>query len=429
MEHYHINFSSSNLGGVGLFYFAGHGIEVGGVNYLIPSDIRVSNQKYIPYKSTPLNPIIEMMNETGKRLNIAILDACRENPFTSTRNNKRGGLASFSASGTFVAYSAESGKLAEDGSGNLSPFAESFIKELDRPQTIERLFKNVRTDVHTKTGGKQTPETKNLIMGDFYFKLPEEIVGSSPTMTKRNQTMTGTNVTSSEVKRSKHRIYVSTTPENARVRILNIKPKYVDGIDLKTNKALVEVTKSGYKKYLKWHRNLKDEAVISVELEEIVGSSPTMTKTAVTSSRVERSQNVWIDNSTKLMWQNQPFTAEDKKHYDNNTNGGRTLDWNLAVKYCKDLELDGYLDWRLPEKDELKTLLTPSKNGWLYIKEPFVKNTEVLKGGKYNYFSTWTNTKYNGSSSLSWVVYFHDGDGYWYYRHSSSSYVVCVRDL
>ncbi len=160
--------------GVGLFYFAGHGIEVGGVNYLIPSDIRVSNQKYIPYKSTPLNPIIEMMNETGKRLNIAILDACRENPFTSTRNNKRGGLASFSASGTFVAYSAESGKLAEDGSGNLSPFAESFIKELDRPQTIERLFKNVRTDVHTKTGGKQTPETKNLIMGDFYFKLPEE---------------------------------------------------------------------------------------------------------------------------------------------------------------------------------------------------------------------------------------------------------------
>jgi hypothetical protein len=303
LDHFY-SLLKSKKEGVGLFYFAGHGIEVNGINYLIPSDISVKDVKYVPYRSTPLNPIVESMNKTGKRLNIAVLDACRENPFTSRGNNKRGGLAPFSASGTFIAYSAESGKFAEDGTGQtLSPFAKAFVKHIEKPQKIEEFFKDVRVDVYKDTDGEQTPVTQNLIRGDFYFKLPSESDFVTPEEPKIS---------------AKNRIYVSTTPSGARVRILNIRPKYFDGIDLKTDKALIEVTKSGYKKYLKWHRNLKDEAVISVELEKIVRDS---SQNSISSNYQNSSKNVWRDPETGYMWQNSPFTKEDKRHYDKNTEG------------------------------------------------------------------------------------------------------------
>ena len=243
--------------GVGLFYYAGHGIEVGGVNYLIPSDINVEEAEYVPYRATPLNPIIEKMEKTGKRLNIAVLDACRENPFESRGGIHKGGLASFSASGTFIAYSAESGKMASDGKGKFSPFAKAFLKHIEKPQKIEEFFKDVRRDVRVETHKNQTPATYNLIDGDFYFVLPKNSRETSYFPQK----------VSNYSKPKKHRLYISTTPNNARVRIMNINPKYRDGIDLGTDKALVEVTKSGYRKYLKWHRNLKDNAVLDIRLE------------------------------------------------------------------------------------------------------------------------------------------------------------------
>jgi formylglycine-generating enzyme required for sulfatase activity len=274
--------------GVGLFYFAGHGIEVNGENYLLPTDLSVDKLDEIPIFSTELSPILRSMNGTGKRLNIAIVDACRENPFVDQPNRgaKIGGLAPIQASGTFVVYSAESGKLASDGRGKLSPFAKALSKHIETPQTIERLFKKVRSEVYSTTKEEQLPTTYSSIQGDFYFKLPEE--------SKRGESQDHSSSQKLTVQGKKHRIYVSTTPENARVRILNIKPKYFDGIDLKTDKALVEVTKSGYKKYLKWHRNLKDEAVISVELQPNSEQSEEPKDPSLHSGfRVERSQNLF----------------------------------------------------------------------------------------------------------------------------------------
>jgi hypothetical protein len=402
--------------GVGLFYFAGHGIEVNGINYLIPNDISVADESYVPYRSTPLNPIIESMNKTGKRLNIAVIDACRENPYTSTRNKKRGGLASFSASGTFIAYSAESGKLAHDGDGKLSPFAEAFVKNIETPQTIEQFFKAVRNDVYQKTDGEQTPMTHNLIRGDFYFKLPSE------SDLKRVQIQNDKPIS------KKNRIYVSTTPSDARVRILNISPKYYDGIDLKTDKALIEVTKSGYKKYLKWHRNLGDEVVISVELEKDYRVKPD--NDSGSSSRVIPVPDTGI--SKKGEWDKRIFRG--KRSYskfsrnlvkDNYTNlvwtkngSSKEMNWKSAKRYCRDLSVDGYSDFRLPTIEELYYLADRSK------RNPAIdSNFFNLESSWY-----WSQTIIKSNNSKSWVVYFNSGYDFWD-SQTDYNFAVCVRVL
>lgn len=351
----------SNRDGVGLFYFAGHGIEVNGVNYLIPVDIKVSDVKYIPYKSSPLNPIIEMMNETGKRLNIAILDACRDNPFKSTRTNRVGGLATFSASGTFVVYSAESGKSASDGRGNLSPFAESLVKHIDTPQKIEELFNKVRSDVRKATNNEQTPATYNLVDGDFYFKLPvkfnPENVPDEVVSTKNKSSYS-----IEEVERTEFRLKIDRTPADSRVVVEGLSAKYSDGVFLTRGKYSLLIQKDGYiPKRIKI--DLQSDLNLEIALEKIAEpvkqkvetenktyvSKPINTKKKTSSSssadwnkrifKGERSYSKFSDNLVKDNFTNLVWTKNSSDNY---------MNWNSAKSYCEDLTVDGYSDFRLP---------------------------------------------------------------------------------
>jgi len=157
--------------GIGLFYYAGHGIEVGGINYLIPINARISSQKFVKSKSVALEAIISTMEEARNRLNIIILDSCRANPFG--RGNS-GGLAPInSANGIYIAYATAPGKIAEDGSGNNGLFTTYLIKYIrQKGLKLEELFKKVRKDVAEETNYAQIPWSSSSIYGDFYFSLP-----------------------------------------------------------------------------------------------------------------------------------------------------------------------------------------------------------------------------------------------------------------
>jgi hypothetical protein len=128
------------------------------------------------------------------------------------------------------------------------------------------------------------------------------------------------------------------------------------------------------------------------------------------------------------MYQNQPFSAQDKINYDKDNEGGRVLKWSGVKKYCRGLTLGGYRDWRLPTKKELKKLLTKSKNSnssgyQYYIKKEFVENMPPLNGG-YSSIVFWSSTE--GNSSSSWVVEFDYGYDSWS-EHSGTNGVLCVR--
>ena len=134
------------------------------------------------------------------------------------------------------------------------------------------------------------------------------------------------------------------------------------------------------------------------------------------------SSNIWIDTDTNLIWQNEPFSKQDDSNFDNSKEGGRVWNWENAKKYCANLNLNGYSDWRLPTIEELKSLITKNKNknskgDYYFIKKELIENIP-----KYSWF--WSSTEYD--SSRAWLVYFLSSREGWYYR-KREGYVVCVR--
>ena len=159
-------------GGVGLFFFAGHGVQIGGRNYLIPIDATIYKQTDVKYEAVDAGRILDEMAWAGNELNIVILDACRDNPYGSGFRSISRGLARMDAPrGTIIAYSTSPGKVALDGESGNSPYTKALLKYMDvKGLTLEQVFKNVRKEIDFKTKGKQVPWESTSLTGTFYFK-------------------------------------------------------------------------------------------------------------------------------------------------------------------------------------------------------------------------------------------------------------------
>jgi formylglycine-generating enzyme required for sulfatase activity len=186
---------------VGLFYYAGHGVQLNGRNYLIPVRANIEREGDLEIEAVSADWVIEEMRLARNGLNIVILDACRNNPFTRSMRSANRGLAVMDVptTGILIAFSTAPGTVAEDGSGRNSPYTTALTKamvELDEP--LETLFKHVRVNVMDATQGKQVPwEYSSLIGADFYFKLhpkrvePPEPVVVVPTPIKTDSGTSG----------------------------------------------------------------------------------------------------------------------------------------------------------------------------------------------------------------------------------------------
>ncbi|MEN8122070.1 MAG: caspase family protein, partial [Bacteroidota bacterium] len=158
--------------GIGLFFYAGHGMQVNGENYLIPVDARIEKEQDVELEAVNLKRMLGEMDYAGNSMNIIVLDACRNNPFArSFRSSGNNGLASTNAPfGTFIAYATAPGSVAADGTGNNGLYTQEFLKALDKKGlTIENVFKEVRRNVYKISTGKQVPWDNSSIFNDFYF--------------------------------------------------------------------------------------------------------------------------------------------------------------------------------------------------------------------------------------------------------------------
>jgi tetratricopeptide (TPR) repeat protein len=158
-------------GGVGLFYFSGHGIQISGKNYLIPIGASITNEEEVEYEAVDLGLALAQMENARNRLNIVIIDACRNNPFARNFRSVKSGLASIEApSGTLIAYATAPGSVASDGEGANGLFTQELLKSINSPElNIEQVFKQARINVRDKTQGKQIPWESSSLVGDFYF--------------------------------------------------------------------------------------------------------------------------------------------------------------------------------------------------------------------------------------------------------------------
>ena len=156
---------------VGLFYYAGHGVQVRDENYLIPVSADIEREKDVDIEAVSVNTVLDNMAFAGNRLNIVILDACRNNPYKGGFRSASRGLAKMNATkGTLIAYATAPGDVAADGTGVNSPYTAALATAMVKPGVpVERVFKMVRISVQKQTKDEQTPWESSSLTGDFYF--------------------------------------------------------------------------------------------------------------------------------------------------------------------------------------------------------------------------------------------------------------------
>ena len=161
---------------VGLFYYAGHGVQVGGQNYLIPLNSEIVKEREVSIEAGSAGFVLKQMEFAGNRMNFVILDAYRNNPLTRSFRSATRGLARMDAPrGSLVAYSTGPGEVAADGTGANSPYTLALAQAMETPGLpAEQMFKLVRDRVMDVTDGKQTPwEESSLTGANFYFTVAE----------------------------------------------------------------------------------------------------------------------------------------------------------------------------------------------------------------------------------------------------------------
>ena len=155
---------------VALVYYAGHGVQVDGENFLIPVDARIQRESDVAIEALRLADIVKALETVQSRARIVMLDACRNNPFSAVGASGRGLAIVDAPAGTIVAYSTAPGTEAEDGTGQNSPYTSALVKIIPEPGLpIEQALKRVRLLVHESTEGRQTPWESSSLISDFEF--------------------------------------------------------------------------------------------------------------------------------------------------------------------------------------------------------------------------------------------------------------------
>jgi Caspase domain len=168
---------------VSVFYYAGHGLQVNGINYLVPVKARILRATDVEIEAVDAGLVLRQMEDAGSRVNIMILDACRNNPLPRGLRSTQRGLATMSApQGSLIAYSTAPESVSVDGEGENSPYTLALARAMAEPGlAAEEVFRQVRVRVLQATRGQQVPWESSSLTGAFYFRSPPDGAGGGST--------------------------------------------------------------------------------------------------------------------------------------------------------------------------------------------------------------------------------------------------------
>ncbi len=177
-------------GGVGLFYFAGHGVQIDGANYLLPVDAQIRSEVDVDVRGVSVRQVLSVLGRADSAMNILILDACRDNPFVRNFRSGASGLAApdniqaARNGGTLVAFATSPQSVAQDNKNESNGlYTSELTKAMVVPGlTLEGVFKRVRTEVSRRSNGQQVPQDWSQLMGDDFYLLPR-VAAVAPTPT------------------------------------------------------------------------------------------------------------------------------------------------------------------------------------------------------------------------------------------------------
>ncbi len=332
-------------GGVGLFFFAGHGIQAHGRNYLIPIGADIRKEHEIEDEGVNLGRVLGEMDDARNRLNIVILDACRNNPYERGFRSAGRGLASIDAPrGTLIAYATAPGSVAADGSGRNSPYTEALLQHIQKSgDSVERVFKNTRAAVIRKTNNAQVPWESSSLIGDFYFVPPDKIAAtpaetSQPTIDRQNNSRKDNPVKTPQ----------KTVPPNTDVLQNEVTSENPRQVFRSTQRLLSESDLKQFARQtgrtVKFSRNDVDPNVAEFKISG---------KNFENDFELISSGQVVYDKNSGLMWQQ------------GGSSGMLGINFQAAQNYIAGLNgqnFGGYNDWRLPTVEEALSLLARKKN-------------------------------------------------------------------
>jgi uncharacterized protein (TIGR02145 family) len=324
---------------VALFYYAGHGIQVDGINYIIPVDSKIDDPLAVQFEALKVDNIVSQFEYYPNHANIVILDACRENPFLSW---VRGTMNSFvppnAPRGTIIAYATGSGSTAYDGTSTSNGVYTGILaKQMLVPQRIEDVFINTRNEVYTATKGKQQPQEWSQLSGVFYFNNK----GALPNSEKN-------------FKVEKGKVSINPAIDGQ----LYIDNKLIGDVKAGTNFTIDSLPQGMRKLEIKGKKYWSDSLFIAgeisdsgednpmFEIEDFSGKSGEFSdnETNIRYKWVRIGKQVWMaENSKRFVDDANSFCF----HYDlkNLDKRGMLYTWEGAQKACP-------YGWHLPSKDE-----------------------------------------------------------------------------
>jgi Caspase domain len=168
---------------VSVFYYAGHGLQVNGINYLVPIKARIQRLSDVEFEAVDAGLVLRQMEDSGSRVNIMILDACRNNPLPRGLRSMMRGLATMNAPrGSLIAYSTAPESVSADGEGENSPYTLALAAAMATPgSAAEEVFRQVRVRVLEATRGQQVPWESSSLTAAFYFIPPPGVAGGGTT--------------------------------------------------------------------------------------------------------------------------------------------------------------------------------------------------------------------------------------------------------
>lgn len=359
---------------IGLFYYAGHGVQVNGMNYLMPVGAKINEETDVEYEAVDAGRVLATMNNAKSSVNIVILDACRDNPYARSFRSTTRGLAIIAKapSGTIISYSTSPGDVALDGKGRNSPYTSSLIQYMKEPGlSIEQVFKNVRQKLNKETNGRQVPWELSSLQGDFFFVLgvagtatESVLTGKQPVKQKpaADEPVDELELAMAKIQRQQEdkAAQKAEREEKFRTFLADVK-KYKTIAKADIDAATKAVAwKALIRKYPSWSTGLETGQADEIVLRAIAGDTDgSLKKIAIfegfsivsETSRDGRfiafDNGTVLDTRTKLMW-----VARDN---------GSDINWRNAKSYCENYRGGGYTDWRMPTQDELAGLYDESK--------------------------------------------------------------------
>lgn len=203
-------------GAVAMIYYAGHGVQLAGENYLLPVDAKISSPSDLAGNSLRLVDLMGTLESIPSRMRIVVLDACRNNPFPEINDAGRGLAIVDAPRGSIVGYSTAPGMEAQDGDGNHSPYTSAFLNVAREPNLpIEQLFKRVRLEVNNTTNGRQTPWESSSLTSDFYF-FGDTAVAATRAPDRSPIIQTASNLPSRSVRQAYDYVLSEGSPEHYR---------------------------------------------------------------------------------------------------------------------------------------------------------------------------------------------------------------------